>query len=597
LPSRAGIQIFPLKTQDRHFGFLLLKLEERERYARYEPFVSNLANSLAVNIDRQWQKERLEAANVELRRYREHLEELVRERTAELQLGLKREHHLNAVLRAIRNVNQLIVREMDRDRLLQHACGILAETRGFRCVWIVCLGADGRVKAMAEAGIGPAFVGLRSQLERGELPECCRRALASEGPAVLANPVVNCAACPLATEYRDTAGIAAPLRHEGRTYGVLIAEFPAEMAADAEEISIFAEVAADLAFALHDIEMERQRKQAEQALQESDALLKAAINILPVGLWIIDAEGKIVTSSTAAQRIWAGVHYVGIDQLGEYKGWRTDSGKLIEAHEWAGARALEKGEISIEEEVEIECFDGTHKIILDSAVPLRKSDGSIGGAITINQDITERKKAEEALHAASLYARSLIETSLDPLVTISPEGKITDINRATEFVTGVPREELIGRDFTAFFTEPEKARAGYQQVFAEGLVRDYPLTIRNTSGATTDVLYNATVYKDEAGQVQGVFAAARDITERKQAEQALRQKMEELHASNNELEQFNRASVGRELRMIELKEEINELCRRLGEAPRHATDQRQTDGVPGAGPATAPPGGGGIDEL
>jgi PAS domain S-box-containing protein len=139
-----------------------------------------------------------------------------------------------------------------------------------------------------------------------------------------------------------------------------------------------------------------ERKRAEEAMRASDALFQAAINILPVGLWIFNAEGKIVISSAAAQRIWAGVHYVGIDQLGKYKGWRTDSGKLIEAHEWAGARALEKGETSIEEEVEIECFDGTHKIILDSAVPLRKIDGSIGGAITINQDITERKRAEES---------------------------------------------------------------------------------------------------------------------------------------------------------------------------------------------------------
>ncbi|MCX6916073.1 MAG: PAS domain S-box protein [Verrucomicrobia bacterium] len=84
-----------------------------------------------------------------------------------------------------------------------------------------------------------------------------------------------------------------------------------------------------------------------------------------------------------------------------------------------------------------------------------------------------------------------------------------------------------------------------------------------------------------------------DITERKQAEEALRQKAEALRASNAELEQFNRAMVGRELRMIDLKQEINELCRRLGEPPRHATDQFQTDRVPGAGPATAPPGGGG----
>jgi PAS domain S-box-containing protein len=140
-----------------------------------------------------------------------------------------------------------------------------------------------------------------------------------------------------------------------------------------------------------------ERKRAEEALRENEALLQTVINILPVGLWVFDAEGKIVISSAAAQRIWAGVRYIGIDQLGEYKGWRTDSGKLIEAHEWAGARALEKGETSIEEEVEIECFDGTHKIILDSGVPLRKSDGSISGAVTINHDITVRKKAEEEI--------------------------------------------------------------------------------------------------------------------------------------------------------------------------------------------------------
>ncbi|MCX5707363.1 MAG: PAS domain-containing sensor histidine kinase, partial [Candidatus Omnitrophica bacterium] len=137
------------------------------------------------------------------------------------------------------------------------------------------------------------------------------------------------------------------------------------------------------------------RKRAEDAVQESAALLQTAMNMMPVGLWIFNAAGKIGTSSAAAQRIWAGVKYVGVDQLGEYKGWRTDNGKLIGAHEWAGARALEKGETTIEEEVEIECFDGTHKIILDSAVPLRKSDGSINGAITINQDITDRKRAAE----------------------------------------------------------------------------------------------------------------------------------------------------------------------------------------------------------
>jgi PAS domain S-box-containing protein len=154
------------------------------------------------------------------------------------------------------------------------------------------------------------------------------------------------------------------------------------------------------------------------------------------------------------------------------------------------------------------------------------------------RDITDRKRAEEELRklntqleyrveertaevrVASLYARSLIEASLDPLVTISAEGKITDVNDASVQATGVSREKLIGTDFSNYFTEPEKARAGYEQVFREGSVRDYPLELRHRDGHVTSVLYNASIYRDEGGQVVGVFAAARDITERKRAEAA-----------------------------------------------------------------------------
>ena len=118
------------------------------------------------------------------------------------------------------------------------------------------------------------------------------------------------------------------------------------------------------------------------------------------------------------------------------------------------------------------------------------------------------------------YARRLIEASLDPLVTISAEGKITDVNAATEKITGVSRSALIGSDFADYFTEPEQAREGYRRVFLEGSVTDYPLAIRHASGRITDVLYNASVYRDAEGRVLGVFAAARDITERKKAEEA-----------------------------------------------------------------------------
>ncbi len=165
----------------------------------------------------------------------------------------------------------------------------------------------------------------------------------------------------------------------------------------------------------------------------------------------------------------------------------------------------------------------------------------------LESEVAERLRIGQELRTASLYARGLIEASLDPLVTISPEGKVTDVNEATIAATGVPRERLVGSDFSDYFTEPERAREGYRKVLSDGLVHDYPLTIRHADGRTTDVLYNAVVYRNEAGEVQGVFAAARDVTERLRAEKELQQyrahleelvqqRTEELRATNVQLE-------------------------------------------------------------
>ena len=160
------------------------------------------------------------------------------------------------------------------------------------------------------------------------------------------------------------------------------------------------------------------------------------------------------------------------------------------------------------------------------------------------------------LKLSNEYNRNLIETSLDPLVTIGQDGMITDVNRATEDVTGYVRSEIVGTDFADYFTKPDKAKKGYKLVFQEGIVRDYPLEIKHKNGSITPVLYNAAVYKDEFDEVIGVFAAARDITKLKNAEKELREywksleeqveirteelakRTEELANSNADLKQF-----------------------------------------------------------
>ncbi len=173
-------------------------------------------------------------------------------------------------------------------------------------------------------------------------------------------------------------------------------------------------------------------------------------------------------------------------------------------------KKTKKREISI-----LKSGDKWLEVVVD---PVLDEDNNVLGVVHIVSDITERKQAEDSLRSASSYSRNLIEASLDPLITISKEGKITDVNKATEKITGIGRESLIGTDFSDYFTEPEKARAGYLEVFENGQVLEYPLAIRHISGAVTDVLYNASLYRNEKGEVLGVFAAARDITERKRLE-------------------------------------------------------------------------------
>ena len=196
--------------------------------------------------------------------------------------------------------------------------------------------------------------------------------------------------------------------------------------------------------------------------------------------------------------------------------------------------------------------DGTGISVSLTVSPICDRHGAVVGASTITRDVTKQQAFETA--------RSMIESSLDSLVSISPEGKITDVNEATTKVTGVPREELIGTAFSDYFTEPEKANEIYQRVFAEGMAVDYPLTMRHRDGTLTEVLYNASVYRDAGGKVLGVFAAARDVTEQKQAQAAIAQQAKELDRLA-ELERFQRLTVGRELKMIELKKEIESLRR------------------------------------
>ena len=150
-----------------------------------------------------------------------------------------------------------------------------------------------------------------------------------------------------------------------------------------------------------------ERIRAQEKLKQNEELLRNVLELLPVGVWITDQQGQIVQGNPAGHRICAGTSYVGIDQHGKYKEWWLSTGKHIAPEDWAAARAITKGETSINEEIEIECFDKTHKIILNSALPIRNDKQEIVGAIILHQDITERKRTEMTLKESETQLKLL----------------------------------------------------------------------------------------------------------------------------------------------------------------------------------------------
>jgi PAS domain S-box-containing protein len=165
---------------------------------------------------------------------------------------------------------------------------------------------------------------------------------------------------------------------------------------------------------------------------------------------------------------------------------------------------------------------------------------SPGYYLVLAHDITDRNRAEQEIQNLQNYNRGLIEVNLDPLVTFDQNGIILDVNQATVQATGRTREELIGSAFTGYFTNPEKALEGVKSVFEFKKVRDYELVLKAVDGSETEVAYNASVFRDDSGEVIGAFAAARDITRRKQAEeiQAVLFQISQAVSASDNLQEF-----------------------------------------------------------
>ena len=270
-----------------------------------------------------------------------------------------------------------------------------------------------------------------------------------------------------------------------------------------------------IAIAVRDV---TDRKRSEEAIQQSAAEIHDLYNSAPCGYHSLDKDGVFVRINDTELK-WLG--YTREEILRKMKFLDILTPKSLHTFMDNFSRFKEQGWIN-NLEFEMKRKDGTIMPVLLNATAIKDNEGNYVLSRSTLFDITERKKASEALRMANAYNRSLIEASVDPFVTIGPDGKITDVNHATEKFTGRTRKELVGTDFSDYFTEPDRARSGYREVFEKGEVRDFGLDLKHRDGSVFNVMYNASLYRDEAGNPLGVFAVARDITERMKLDEEIR---------------------------------------------------------------------------
>ncbi|MFA6063548.1 MAG: response regulator [Gallionella sp.] len=184
---------------------------------------------------------------------------------------------------------------------------------------------------------------------------------------------------------------------------------------------------------------------------------------------------------------------------------------------------------------------GEERDIADSCAPIRDREGRINGAVLVFRDVTDEYAVQQALREQQFYTRSLIESNIDAIMTTDLSGNITDVNKQMEALTGCTRIDLIGSSFRNYFTDPQRAEAGIQRVIIEQKVSDYELTVRAVDGQNTEVSFNAATFYNGDGVLQGVFAAARDVTERNRQALLLLDRNIELKSARAAAEKANLA--------------------------------------------------------
>ncbi|MBN1918638.1 MAG: PAS domain S-box protein [Verrucomicrobia bacterium] len=440
----------------------------------------------------------------------------------------ERLEHLNAVLRAVRNVNQLITRERDRERLLRGVCDTLVETRGYHAAWALLLGEAGGVGLAAARGVGDNLSALAERARGGVLPQCVEEMLAEPGVHVFHAPHRHCADCPMAGACSPSSVVGMRLASDARLYGILAVCVPHAYATDADEQGLCAEMANDIAYALRQIELNEERQGTEQALRDSEEKYRALFETMAEGVVYQNGAGDIISANPAAERI-LGLSLV--DMLGRAsrdERWEAirDDGSVFPGQEHPAMVALRTGQPV--HNVMMGVYNpalNARRWILVNAVPEFRLDEAVPYRVyTTFSDITALREVQTALAEREVHLKSILRAAPTGIGVVSNR-VFKEVNDRLCEMLGRSRDELLGQSARIVYPTDEDyeyvGREKYRQI-AECGTGTVETRFQRKDGTILDILLSSAPI-DPNDLSGGVTFTALDITERKQAEEGLRQ--------------------------------------------------------------------------
>jgi PAS domain S-box-containing protein len=424
---------------------------------------------------------------------------------SELQRARERAERLNGILRAIRSVNQLIAEEDDPRRLIEGACANLTEALSYHNAWIALLDSSGSVAATANAGLDGCFGRLEGKLRRGEFTDCMRRALDHDGAVAVLEPGSDCRDCPLVDFCPGRAGLARRLAFAGRTYGILAASVPADYAGDGEELALFGEIAADLGFALHNMEMTEQARRDQQRME-------FVIEGTSLGTW----EWNVQTNETVFNDYWADMLGYTLHELTpcDYTTWE----RLVHPDDLArAAEALKRcaagRTLDYNCEFRMRHKDGHWIWILDRGrIMTRDAAGKPLSMFGTHTDITDIKQAERLIE-------SFFDEPMNLHLIARLDGTIMRANKAWETTLGYASQDLVGRPFMEL-VHPDDVAASLERMAELGIgkpVLGFENRYRHRDGRYRTLVWSASFDKEG----ENVLAVAADVTEQKEQQERI----------------------------------------------------------------------------